>query len=93
MIIYDKAAWHIDAGMSEEIVVKRLKDVFEFLSLNDMLSQEGKEEFEAGIDDSCSLNERSVNQRGNIFLKQYYDEVIKNNPDSIIDELTKKMNE
>ena len=92
MIIYDKAAWHIDAGMSEESVIKRLKDVFEFLSSNDMLSEEGKEEFDSGIDNSCSLNERTVNSKGNQFLKQYYDEVIKNDPDSIIDALTEKLN-
>ena len=92
MIIYDKAAWHIDAGMSEEVVVKRLKDVFEFLSLNNMLSEEGKEVFELGIDDSCSLNERTVNSKGNKFLKKYYDEVIKNHPVSIKDALTQKLN-
>lgn len=91
MIIYDKAAWHIDAGMREEVVVRRLKAVFDFLNSNDMLSEEGKEEYELGIDDSCSLNERSVNFKGNKFLKQYYDEVIDNDADSIIKALAEKL--
>lgn len=56
-----------------------------------MLSDEGKEQYEIGIDDSCSLNERMVTSKGNGFLKEYYDDVINNDADSIFDALAEKL--
>lgn len=91
MIIYDKASWHIDAGMNEQEVLQRLQKVFNFLNENDMLSDEGKEQYEIGIDDSCSLNERTVTSKGNEFLKEYYNDVINNDADSIFEALTEKL--
>lgn len=91
MIIYDKASWHIDAGMNKQEVIQRLQKVFNFLNENNMLSDEGKEQYEIGIDDSCSLNERMVTSKGNGFLKEYYDDVINNDADSIFDALAEKL--
>lgn len=88
MIIYDKASWHIDAGMNEEEVINKLKILFDFLASKDMLSDEGKEEYECGIDDSCSLNERTVNSQGNEFLGHYYDEIINYDDSNILNYLS-----
>ena len=57
MIIIDKAVWQIDGGVPEELVVNHFKTVFLWLEKHDMLSVEGKEELEDGIDDCASLNE------------------------------------
>lgn len=91
MIIYDKASWHIDAGMNKQEVIQRLQKVFSFLNENNMLSDEGKEQYDSGIDDSCSLNERTVTSEGNEFLKEYYDDVMNNDADSIFDALAEKL--
>ncbi len=76
MIIYDKAQWHIDAGENANSVVDRFKVIFEFLVYEDLLTTDGIEVFEMGIDSSISLNENLVNDEGNRFLEQYYDEII-----------------
>lgn len=76
MRIIDKAAWQIDGGLQEETVVKHFKNVFTWLNLHGMLSEEGKEELEGGIDDSASLNEDLVTSEGLDFLEKYYDHYI-----------------
>lgn len=74
--IYDKAQWHIDAGEDSSVCTCRIIRVLEFLDQKDLLTDEGKEVLEFGIDSSVSLNERMVNERGNQFLEQYYDKVL-----------------
>ena len=63
MKIYDKASWHIDAGMDEHEVVEKFRSVFNSLERLDLLSDEGYEISELGIDDSISLNENMVTKR------------------------------
>ena len=46
MLIFDKAAWQIDVGVPEELVVSHFRTVFLWLEKHDMLSAEGKEELE-----------------------------------------------
>lgn len=43
------------------------------------------------LDESCSLNERTVTSKGNGFLKEYYNDVINNDADSIFEALTEKL--
>lgn len=74
--IYDKAQWHIDAGEDAASCVKRIKAVFEFLQEKNMLSDEGNEIVEAGIDSSISLNERMVTVQGKRFLERFYDDIL-----------------
>ncbi len=74
--IYDKAQWHIDAGEAPDVVIGRLKVVFDFLEKKDFLSLEGKEVWNLGIDSSISLNERMVSEEGNRFLTDCYDDII-----------------
>lgn len=72
--IIDKAAWHIDEGMSKEHVVHHFKFIFEWLKKNDLLSENGKEILDIGIDESISLNEKMVKKQVINFLEKYYDE-------------------
>lgn len=87
MKIFDKAQWHIDAGEDAMEVVAKFKVVFEFLNSRNMLSADGKELLEFGIDGSISLNERMVTKEGIIFLYENYDKVINLNSTKLKAEL------
>lgn len=76
MIIIDKAAWQIDGGIPKNIVVNHFNTVFKWLENHEMLSEEGKEEFHEGLDDSASLNENMVTDDGLEFLEKCYDEYL-----------------
>lgn len=89
MKIFDKAQWHIDAGEDTREVVDKFKAIFEYLNERDMLSAEGKEILEFGIDGSISLNERLVNKDGIVFLYEYYDKLINFNSTKLKAELEK----
>ena len=80
---YDKAAWHIDGGERETDVIARFKDIFAFLSDKKMLSAEGMETLEFGMDSSVSLNSNMVNAEGETFLDAYYDVILNQNPKEI----------
>jgi SUMO ligase MMS21 Smc5/6 complex component len=46
---------------------------------NNLLSDEGEEILEFGIDDSISIHSRLLNKRGNLFMEKYYDTFISAN--------------
>lgn len=87
MKIFDKAQWHIDAGEDANEVLSKIRKVFEFLDEKGMLTNEGKEMIDFGIDSSISLNERMVTEKGYKFLEKYYDNII----GLKADELTSKL--
>ena len=76
MTIYDKAAWQIDGGIPEDLVVSHFRTVFLWLHSHDLLSEEGLEELEDGIDDCAVLHERLVTEEGRDFLDACYDEYL-----------------
>ena len=76
MQVYDKAAWQIDNGMNENVVINHFTLVFEWLQAHDMLSKDGKDILDIGIDGDTSLNERLVTAEGAKFLSAYYDKLI-----------------
>ena len=80
---YDKAAWHIDGGEDAAEVILRFKSLFEFLSEKKLLTEDGIETFEYGMDSSVSLNSTMVTAEGEAFLDSYYDEIIKQNPEAL----------
>ena len=59
-----------------ELCVNRIKIVFEFLNKKGMLTSDGIEMLDIGIDSSVSLNERMVSEQGKIFLEQFYDDIL-----------------
>ncbi len=77
MRIIDKAAWQIDGGVPEDLVVNHFNTVFLWLSQHDMLTEEGIEELEDGIDDCASINDELVNEDGMRFLETSYDDYLK----------------
>lgn len=76
MKIFDKASWQIDNGMKEEVVIAHFEFIFEWLNEHDMLSPDGLEILEAGIDEEVSLHEGVVNEKGLHFLNEFYDKLI-----------------
>jgi len=74
--VYDKAAWHIDAGEPSDNVLEHFKFIMHWCNQNNLLSDEGIELLELGIDDSISIHSRMLNERGNVFMTQYYDTFI-----------------
>ena len=76
MKTYDKASWHIDGGERASDVVARFRVVFDFLQDKKMLTADGAETLEYGMDSSVSLNSTMVTEEGNAFLDQFYDAVI-----------------
>lgn len=76
MKIYDKVAWHVDAGDGLEEVVEKLQIVMEFLKEKDLLTKEGLELFDLGVDEEFSLHERMLTKLGNSFLEGCYDQTM-----------------
>lgn len=72
MTIYDKANWHIDYGENEKEVLARYSLWMEYLHGRNMLSQDGEELFELGVDESFSLTDAMVTKEGNDFLEKEY---------------------
>lgn len=89
MRVYDKAQWHIDAGEDKSEVVNKFKAIFTFLNEESLLSPDGKEIFDLGIDGSICLNDKMLNNNGKVFIVKYYDRVINYNSEKIVDELYK----
>lgn len=90
MKVFDKAQWHIDQGENTSEVIAKFKAVFSFLHAHKMLSADGLEMYEFGIDSSISLNERMVTPNGSFFLAKHYDAVINCSAKTIVAELEKK---
>lgn len=86
--IYDKASWHIDNGCDKSEVIKKFENVLSFLNANSLLSNDGKEIFELGVDSSISINESMLNKIGNEFMTKYYDSVINDTSDTIGEKLS-----
>lgn len=78
-LVYDKASWHIDAGEPVESVLAHFKFIMNWCNQNNLLSEEGEEILEFGIDDSISIHSRLLNKRGNLFMEKYYDTFISAN--------------
>lgn len=90
MEVFDKAAWHIDAGEDEDEVLAKFKAVMEFLHQKGLLSEEGQELWQFGVDDSIALTEEMVTQKGAEFLKRHYDEVLDCGAAQIAEELGRR---
>lgn len=81
--VYDKAKWHIDAGEDSKAVVDKLKAVFEFLERKGLLTPEGKEIIDFGVDSSVSIHERMLTEEGKKFMNACYDKVIDKSAEEI----------
>lgn len=77
MTIYDKASWQIDAGQDKSRVIDHFKFIYNWLNENQLLSEDGKEILDFGIDSSISLNDQMVTKEGADFLGKHYEELIR----------------
>ncbi len=89
MKIFDKATWHIDAGETEQETIRKFELIFSYLYQKNLLSPDGLELYELGIDSSISLHEQLVNEAGFAFLNEKYDYLISMSADDLEDQLTK----
>ena len=80
MVIIDKASWQIDGGIENETVVAHFKKIFKWLASKKLLTAEGQEILELGIDKSISIHERMVTPEALTFLKVNYDDYLKQCP-------------
>ena len=80
MKIIDKASWQIYGGLQPSIVTAYFKRIFSWLEAKGLLTREGKEVLEFGIDDSVSLHERLVTSEALAFLDAKYDDYLRHNP-------------
>lgn len=74
--VYDKVAWHIDAGENYDVVLSHFAFILSWCEKNNLLSAEGQEIVQMGVDDSISLHSRMFTEKGNKFMNKYYDEFI-----------------
>ena len=93
MKVYDKAAWHIDGGEQEEGVISRFKEILEFLRDQKMLNADGLESMEYCMDGGISLNSMMVSDEGKDFLDCYYDQILKQNPAELKENLCQAFKE
>ena len=71
--VYDKASSHIEAGEPPSSVLSHFKFIIDWCNQNNLLTDEGEEILELGIDASISIHSRLLNERGNMFMTKYYD--------------------
>jgi hypothetical protein len=90
--IYDKAQWHIDAGENSKAVIDKLKVVLEFLDKEGMLTSEGKEIMDLGVDSSISIHERMLTDKGRNFMESNYDKLMHLSTEKIISTLEELIN-
>jgi len=76
MKIYDKASWHIDGGEYKKEVIDKFRIILRCLKRKEYLTPYGEEILEIVEDESISLNEKMVNDKGKAFLDRYYNEII-----------------
>ena len=71
--VYDKAAWHIDAGVQPALVLRHFRFMLQWADAHRLLTADGKELLEFGVDESASLHSLLFTERGNRFMEQCYD--------------------
>lgn len=78
VVVYDKAKYQIENGIDISTVKKHFEIIFNWLSSKSLLSDEGQEILEIGIDSEVSLNSKMLTDEGNKFISKHYDEILKN---------------
>lgn len=76
MKVYDKSKWHNNGENNELNIKEYFQNLMELLLKNNMLSEDGREILDIGIDNDFSLNSKLVNEKGNLFLGKNYDEIL-----------------
>lgn len=78
--VYDKVSWHYPEGkgcQNLEDAKVHFKSVMNWLKKNKLLSDEGEEIFELGIDADFSITSSMLNEKGNDVLEKHYSSWLK----------------
>jgi len=73
--VYDKVSWHYPEGKnysSLEAAKSHFIAIMNWLKENELLSEEGKEICDLGIDSDFSLTSSMLNGKGNDIITKYY---------------------
>lgn len=73
--VYDKVSWHFPEGKScpsLEAAKAHFKAIMQWLKEHNLLTEEGLDAYEAGIDDDFAITSTMLNDIGNKILREYY---------------------
>jgi hypothetical protein len=79
-LVYDKISWHLDEGENKKKVLDHFKFMSEWFITNNLLNKDGLEILQKGIDDSISFHSGIFTERGNKFMRRYYNDFISASP-------------
>jgi len=80
IVVYDKVSWHYPEGNncpSLETAKVHFLALMNWIKENNLLSSEGDEILELGIDADFSITSSMLNEKGNDVLKKHYSNWIK----------------
>jgi hypothetical protein len=75
LVVYDKVSWHFPEGKdcpSLSAAKKHFEVLMNWLKQNHLLSNEGEEIFELGIDADFSINSSMLSQEGQKIMDEIY---------------------
>lgn len=78
--VYDKVSWHFPEGKncpSLEVALNHIEIIMKWLNENNLLSAEGVEMLEIGIDSDFSITSTMLSKNGNEIMSQNYSEWLK----------------
>jgi hypothetical protein len=79
--VYDKVKWHYPEGKGcpdIESAKQHFSAVMKWLNKNNLLSEEGDELFELGVDSDFSITSSMLSEKGNKILQKKYSKLLKN---------------
>lgn len=71
--VYNKVAWHSELE-DEAIVIRHFCFIMKWLHDNQLLSEEGEELYELGVDEDSVLHKGMLRPLGNEFMSKYYEQ-------------------
>ncbi|XOJ01570.1 hypothetical protein ACMX2M_07505 [Paenibacillus polymyxa] len=70
IVVYDKASWHLESDSPTGL--EHLRVIMDWLEQQELLSDDGLEIFELGVDQEFSLTSEMVTEEGKELLDSYY---------------------
>lgn len=70
IVVYDKASWHLESDLPTGL--EHLRAIMDWLEQQKLLSDDGLEIFELGVDQEFSLTSEMVTEEGKELLDAYY---------------------
>lgn len=72
--VYDKVSWYMNDGKLPKDIVSYFEKLSKWLISNDLISGEGKEILEMGVNQELSLTSAMLNDKGNYIFSTYYNQ-------------------